>query len=188
MHKVIGFHGLPGAGKSTIINKLELREVNFATPLKEQVFSLYNAVYKIPRKCFFGTQADKTLDFGEFDERLKGKGVTGRKALKAVGTEGYRSHNDSIWIDAADTTIKFELHLGHQVGVGDVRFPNEFDLVRKHGGVVIGLQRFDREYEMDGHASDILHFDDCDMVINNIDTPLVETLEQVQVILEALSP
>lgn len=185
MHKLIGFHGLPGAGKDTMVDRLSLHRVCFADKLKEVCFSIYGAAYNVPKKAFYGTQADKRQNLGIYDKRLEG--VTGRSILKLVGTDGFRAATNTVWIDAATHEIKRCLAVDKYVGVPDTRFPNEFEAIHRMGGIVVGLERVDPEYELDGHESDTLHFDKCDIIINNTHTSVEQTLRQLAELLEALN-
>ena len=69
---------------------------------------------------------------------------TPRYALTHVGTELFRAHfHPDIWISHMQRRIE-QLPGGSRVVLVDGRFPNELDLARRLGGLVVGIQRGER--------------------------------------------
>ena len=117
--RIIGVSGKAGSGKSTICNIIQrqmgarARVLSFATPLKELATKI-------------GWDGEKDMK--------------GRRLLQLLGTEVMRDCiDDNIW-------LKHWVHGLHArrdepvVCTDDMRFPNEVDLVRACGGVLIKLE------------------------------------------------
>jgi hypothetical protein len=69
-------------------------------------------------------------------------GQTPRFAMLTLGTEwGRDTIGGDFWINIAAHRIATALAAGMSVVVDDVRFDNEADLIRRLGGVVLGLER-----------------------------------------------
>lgn len=147
---IIGFAGEPGAGKDTagrfLADLLNFKKVSFADRLKDALCLVYD------------------LDRGKMDD-LKYKetphqnlgGMTPRKAMQLLGTEGFRNLiYDNTWIEAAYRTICQHKDSGKSVCIADVRFPNEAHAICTWGGHLAFVERPSRTNEASvmAHASE----------------------------------
>lgn len=88
------------------------------------------------------------------DEHLEGSlketptdllcGLTPRKAMQTLGTEwGRKQIHPGFWVRATETQCNTLLDCGHRVVIDDVRFGNEAAMVRKAGGTLLRVVRYD---------------------------------------------
>lgn len=66
---------------------------------------------------------------------------TRRRVLQYVGTEGFRALDPDHWVKRAMADVG----PGELVVFTDVRFPNEADAIRAAGGIIVGIQKLDRD-------------------------------------------
>lgn len=125
---IIGLCGEVGSGKDSAADGLAplgYRRLGFADALKEVCTAVYVPLGAAWRH-FNGTQEDKAEPIAALG------GITGRRILEVVGTEGYRAAYQDTWVALA--LVRARAH-GLAV-IPDVRFPNEFQAIRDAGGVV----------------------------------------------------
>jgi hypothetical protein len=141
----VGIVGRIGAGKTTaahaLCTHLGYQRLSFAAPLKEVCWHVYGPL-GVPYSAFYGTQEEKA-------EIIPGLGVSGRKLLEHIGTEGFRGVTPDVWARAALASM----NKGFRYVIDDVRYPNEAAALKKIG-IVIRLERLDYEAPRTGHASD----------------------------------
>lgn len=150
---------------------------NFADRLKQAAIKIFG----IDPKLVFGTNEEKNgktsikwcdLGFAFFPkeiEKMKKDGIyhdfmTGREFLQVFGTKVCRRIQDSCWIDRCIEDILAEecpLAL-----IGDCRFPNEVEALKKIGAKVI---KFTRKFDDDKDESETAldGYDNYDIVIDN---------------------
>lgn len=88
------------------------------------------------------------------------------KFLQWIGTEWGRSQNDSVWIN---TTLK-NISNEHNSFVGDLRFPNELEALRKNGFVCVRIIRKDRPIDRNAtHPSEtaLADYEEWDDILTN---------------------
>lgn len=152
-------------GKSTatrlLTEGLGYRNVKFADPLKAMT------------RCFLdqiGVPADQIEDFVEGhrkEEPLTEFGfdhLTTRKIMQTLGKEWGRDQIDTnLWTTIAARKARAVISEGGRVVIDDLRFPNEYDLVRNMGGeawciynprVAIPVSGHQSEGLLDNHAFD----------------------------------
>jgi hypothetical protein len=67
---------------------------------------------------------------------------TPRHAMQTLGTEwGRNCMGEEFWVSAAREQIEMSFENGLNVVVDDVRFPNEADMIRDLGGVMVRIRR-----------------------------------------------
>jgi len=147
--QVIGITGLIGSGKGTIgsllVEEHGFVELSFASAVKD----VLAAVFGWDRDLLEGKTKESRKWREEVDEwwseRL-GYKFTRRAAMQQIGTELFRNNfNDNIWIYALENKI----HQYDKVVITDVRFKNEYELVRQIGvvwNVVRGNQHLEPWY------------------------------------------
>lgn len=86
---------------------------------------------------------------------------TFRAFLQRFGSDVMRNINNNIWIDCTLAECK------ENAIISDVRFPNEADAIKEHGGIIIKIVR-DDVATRDSHQSEI-HIDEikADYTIHN---------------------
>lgn len=145
--KIVAFYGPQGAGKSESAKAVSFLEgwhrVSFAGPLYAMMSSL------------LGTDARKI----DKEAPLPGLcGKTLRYALQRLGTEfGRGMIGDTVWLEALTRRVG-ELRKDGAAGVviDDLRFANEYRLLRDMGAKVIRIEREGRMIPTmnGGHASE----------------------------------
>jgi len=139
---LLGINGEIGCGKSTAVDYISkqygFREYMFAKPLKDIAVTL-----GFEQEQVFGTQAQK-LEINKF------WGISGRRFMQVFGSEICRDYMPRMLPDMQlnGATIwarlfeKYLLENPHcNIAVSDVRFPDECEVIKKHKGIVIRIER-----------------------------------------------
>lgn len=152
--KLIGLVGASGAGKSTLSKMLEERNYTrlaMAKPLKDMM-----SVLGLSKHDLYGPPAHRSAP----SDFLCGKSP--RHAMVTLGTEwGRELIGPDLWVNAIQEQI-----IGHRtkcatsrkkctcagIVIEDVRFPNEWDMIQRLGGVIWLVRR--PEYEQHGTRID----------------------------------
>ncbi len=173
----IAICGKANTGKNTV-SKLILRELRnkfrgkktlsheyiaFADPIKAMIRLMFPT---LPEKYLTGSSSNRAeIIPGAFKE---GVPLTVRQLLIDLGTGVGRSYKESIWLDAFDHTFE-KMQRKSVVIVTDVRFPNEFDHLKRLGFYQLRLLR--DSHTVINHASetkqDSIPDEDFDYVLNN---------------------
>lgn len=117
-----------------------------------------------------GVITPKNLDYLDYNIEELGLvkheegAMTARELMQFFGTEICRKIYQDIWVDAVLNKIVKEAP--DYALISDVRFDNEIVGIQKVGGIVIGLTRNSKN-DSDGHASEKINLDLCDIVIDN---------------------
>lgn len=149
-------------GKSTAVEYLLKnyggKEFSFAAPL-------YDILYFAQDRC--GIERHKDRDF-----------------LQWIGTDWGRKQDENIWVNILLRDAIKQYNYGN-VYISDVRFPNEFEALKKEGFILIKLVRESRELNetQKKHASETAldEEDRWDYVIKNDGTKeeLFEQLDKI---------
>lgn len=140
--KIIGITGKKYSGKDTLgnffVNNYGYIRLAFADPLKEAV------------KCIFGLD-DEQLYGNKKEEIDEFWGKNPRQILQFVGTDLFRNHTNelipniekNIWTLVIKRKIINELNKNPNAKfiITDTRFPNEINLIKEFGGIIIKLKR-----------------------------------------------
>ena len=153
----------PGCGKTTVAKALApygYERISFAQPLRDMLTPLLETL----------GYHEGYLNKPHLKERpLREIGVSARDLLRTLGTEWGRTcvHPD-IWAMLASSQIREVQRSGGLVVIDDVRFPNEAELIRKHGGQLWLITRKDA-VQASGHASDtsMADWNDFDVKLSN---------------------
>jgi hypothetical protein len=166
---ILGIAGKAATGKTTAAHHLaplldkECRIVPMAMLLRDEVEAFLRAVgadESVP--LVYGCQDDKVRVFyvdeqramahcpkwlhfvsenREIQDRPGQTAVTVRRILQWWGTEYRRAEDPEYWTRAWGRKIE-QLDLAHlHVLVDDVRFMNELQVIKKHGGLIVKIER-----------------------------------------------
>lgn len=181
--EVIGFAGRKESGKSLlseVSGKYGYKTVYMATPLKNLVADLINVRYEdIDRLKNVRSEYPVSAEDIEFlhcetgipvdylKSKLDGKiYTTVREILQHMGTDVIRNY-DSGWHVRRTKEAILSMGDDAKVCVGDVRFPDEVDMVRELGGKVWFITRPSMD-NVSNHASETsVRWKDADFVIVN---------------------
>lgn len=143
MSKIIGISGFISSGKDTIANflieKHAFRRDSFAGTLKDAVA----AVFGWDREMLEGATKEAREAREQIDqwwaERLGMPNLSPRRVLQEWGTEVCRNgFHDDIWIASLENKLR---HTKDKIVISDVRFPNEFKMIKNLGGQCIRVKR-----------------------------------------------
>lgn len=155
---IIGLSGYAGVGKDTLANYIirldsSFKIKKFSGKLKE----ISSILTGIPHGMF-ESQSFKSLE-------LTGWDMTVREFLQKLGTDAIRDglHKDA-WVNA----LFCDYHQNENWIITDMRFPNEYDAVRKFGGMTVRLWRpninpvnyHESEVALDNYAFDYIASND----------------------------
>ena len=159
MHNLICIIGNIGVGKSTvadIIKKYDYNEITFAGPVKE-----IGLILGFDHKNLYGSQEDK-LELNKF------WGVSGREFMQKFATNIMRNelskyinmnmNNQTIWVRLCEKKILNLLEQNKKIIISDGRFPDEIDMIRKHGGIIIKIIRtnnYNKQHESEKYIDEI---------------------------------
>lgn len=166
---IIGFAGKAAAGKTTAANFLKerlpgaTRIIPMAMVLRDEVEGFLRRIGAdefVP--LVYGSQEDKVRVFyvdagrasaacsawagfvaehGDIQDRPGMSAVTVRRILQWWGTEYRRAQDPDYWTKAWGRKIE-QLDLSRvHVLVDDVRFMNELEVIRAHGGRIVKIER-----------------------------------------------
>ena len=144
---LIAICGFKGSGKSKVASRLEgqlqAQRIRFAGPLKDML-----RVLGLTEQEIEGHLKEQPC------EKLCGR--TPRHAMITLGTEWGRDMiGPTIWSHAWERRAAWALAGGANVITEDLRFPNEYDAIRRLGGLVLRVVRpgaIGGEHESEAHA------------------------------------
>lgn len=145
---IIGLAGKAGSGKDTVgeylANKHGFITIAFADALKEHIGK---GVFALSNNQLYGSGKEV------IDRRYN---ASPRKILQITGTAMREIYKD-VWVDTVFRSIGVELAMGFtKFAITDVRFSNESEAIRKHGGVIWKIERelAGAKNGVDNHASE----------------------------------
>jgi hypothetical protein len=154
---IIGILGSANSGKSTvgniIKNKYNYTNASFADSLKEAI----SVIFDWPVEMLAGNTKESRKWREEVDEwwanRLGIENLTPRWVLQKWGTEvGRYAFHQEIWIASFEKKV---LKNGGNIVIGDCRFKNEIDSIKKHNGIIIRVNRGEKPIWYDTATRDI---------------------------------
>lgn len=175
------YSSAPQSGKSTVAGVLEAsgyRTFKFASALKDMIRSLF-----------------RSSGMGEMDieEHLEGSlkeaplrqfgGLSSRQLMQTLGTDwGRQKVSNSLWIDLLAMRVTSALQQGYRVVVDDMRFPNEYFMLKSLGAKMLHVKRPSKAKAC-GHPSEGLlddyQFDN--VLVNNLDVSHLKTAASVEI-------
>jgi hypothetical protein len=125
-------------------------------------------------KLSFAEPLYKILNFSQLTCNFKE--TKDRKFLQFVGTEWARSINENVWVDLLINKLKSyseESESKTNIFVSDLRFKNEFRILKKHGFICVQVKNKKVEDCSDGYENHQSDYDldniiEWDYTINNI--------------------
>lgn len=169
---LIGLTGVAHSGKSTIADILTdfygFKQYYFASGVKQALYNMNPLIRRTVSSGYYGQTIHLPLqeivdDLG-WDEAKKIPMV--RELLQRMGTEAGRDiHGKNVWVDRTFKQMFKECtwewkhkdgintkHAVSDIVIPDLRFTNEAERIKHHGGVII---RVDRGLEaVNGHSSE----------------------------------
>lgn len=141
---IVAITGEKRHGKSTAARAFHndgFHIVNFADPIR------------VIAKIIFGL-TDEEMDSDELKEvpLARFPYISPREVMQKIGTDLFRNWIPMTWVMAAERTIT-EKRLPFVV-IGDLRFPDEAEWVRNHGGVVVRVHNPHKPSGTDQHISE----------------------------------
>lgn len=141
--KIIGICGLKGSGKDTFGNYITqyyetFEKVSFADILKD----ITSILFSWDRKLLQGDTIESRSwreQKDEFWSKELNREISPRIILQQLGTNVFRDNfHPKIWIIALKKKI---LESKNDIIITDARFPNEIDMIRSLGGIIIRIER-----------------------------------------------
>jgi hypothetical protein len=141
---IIGIIGLIGSGKGTVGDMLSeqgFTQASFAEPLKDATASIFNWDRELLEGITDASRAWREQVDPWWEDRLGIPDFSPRLALQLMGTEVFRNHfHQDTWILSMEAKLK---DTTTDVVITDARFPNEINMIRNQGGVVVRVKRGD---------------------------------------------
>jgi hypothetical protein len=144
--RLVGFMGFKGSGKTAAATYLETvlhwKKFTLAGPLKDMLIAMGLSDFHVN-----GGGKEHPL------EMLCGQ--TPRHAMQTLGTEwGRVLIGGDIWVNVLKKQLHTHLDISvrNKACIEDVRFPNEFKLIKDLGGIVVKIER--PGLVSDGHVSE----------------------------------
>lgn len=162
MSILIGLTGPARTGKSTTAHHLTLEHgfecFAFADPLREGLA----AIFQLSPEDFEGEAKEQPISW---------LGRSPRQLMQLLGTEwGRHMISANLWVDLAEQHLDAIANASFpspNFVISDVRFENEADFIRKRGGVIVHLQRFEAP-KVNPHVSESgVSFHKNDLVLVN---------------------
>lgn len=137
---LIGIHGKPRAGKDTLAHYLRKKYHLMQYGPSVAVKATTAAMFDVPIENFYDDSLKETVDpFWK---------ISYREMAQRVGKESSRDvFGDDIWMRHVEKRLN-EVHPNTYRGIilADIRYENEVEWVRNHGGIVLFITRENRSY------------------------------------------
>lgn len=144
---IVGLLGHAGVGKDSateyLVDSVDAEAISFATPLKKIA-----GIVGFTKSQLTDRTLKETPD--EF------WGISPRQFLQMCGTEMFRKvWREDVWVEMARKTIRDLKPYDRVIFITDVRFPNEAQMIKDEGGVVVKVERPDNPFAIGAqHASE----------------------------------
>lgn len=144
---LIGFGHRKRSGKDTagtfLLVEHGYQRVAFADPLKQAAMTIFGFT---EQQCY-GTEQDKET----VDPRW---GFSPRYAMQKLGEEMRNIFGKEVWVKSAEAKAHQFMSKKLGVVITDVRYPNEAEMIRRNGGIVVRIDRPDLGPLTDMHPSE----------------------------------
>ena len=177
---LIGLVGYKGAGKSSVSAKAIFDPCRSMQALPIHLMNFSNPIYEM--LAAIGIPADILRNKSRWNEPLPilcGKNT--RFAATSLGTEWGRDMiGADLWANIAIGQVHELVSRGISVIIDNVRFPNEFELLREQGAQMIAWHRpglmVDLSHESERHIAKLQR--QCDERFENIDGEFKLTVDR----------
>jgi hypothetical protein len=161
---IIGLSGKIGSGKSTV-SEIFQQNGYYLDSFANSVKDVSNIIFGFDRNKLDGLTKEDREWREKPDEKyslLLEKSFSPRDSLILIGTNFGRNliHKD-VWIETVFN--RYNLNQNKKLLITDVRFPNEYDSIKKRNGVIIRLERnnlnlinHESETSLDNHEFDFI--------------------------------
>lgn len=151
--RIIAFTGKKGHGKSTATNKV--REVLEGQGLTVKRINFKDSLVAVIKSNCKGILEDLSKHYNmSIDDLFETKPQIMRRLMQFIGTDVYREMNNSFWVDSWASKLDPYKRSDVVIIVDDVRFQNEFDMVKSMGGEVTRIVATNKEIPVDEHVSE----------------------------------
>lgn len=138
---VIGITGYARSGKDEFAKSLKLRggyeTIAFSDPLADMAYVL-NPLLQYDDGALF--EYARVVDIYGYTQAKEIPSV--REYLQKLGTDAVRSVlGEDVWVRAASQTIMSHAIDGMSTAITGVRFANECEMVKAHGGIMVKIVR-----------------------------------------------
>ena len=154
-HRIIGITGKKFSGKDTLgsffVDNHNYKRLAYADTLKDACQTIFN----LTDEQLYGDQKETVDPFWQKKPR---------EILQFVGTDLFRKHihelmpdvGNNIWVKVVERKILDGIRENPDACfvITDVRFPNEAELVKNLGGIMIKVNRDSCNNSNDNHASE----------------------------------
>lgn len=157
---IIGITGKKFNGKDTLgnyLSKYDYKRMAFADPLKEVI----KTIFDFNSDQLYGEEKEKIDEFWK---------ISPRTAMQFIGTDLFRHQmnklipdiGNEIWIKVVKRQIEniWKNNPNQKIVLTDLRFPNEINLIKEFGGIIIRVKR----------KIDDIHSDSDFVVVHESDT------------------
>ena len=140
---LIGLIGKARSGKDTVAEHLEMHHCftryAFADPMKSMLESVFGDLFR-------GGDREQPIDW---------LGKSPRQLMQTLGTEWGRNQvHPQLWTLLGEREVRLaKMRLNPQLVISDVRFHNEADMILRHGGTLIYVER-DTAQAVNDHVSE----------------------------------
>lgn len=147
---IIGLSGKIGCGKTelskNIMSIMDSERIALGDVLKKEVADIFGVSVDL----FYSQKGKEKIVMaifpeGDFYSQIKGgtvpKAMTARELLQWWGTDIRRHQDPAYWIKKMDSVLIQKRH--SNVIIDDIRFPEEANLVRQHGGFLVRLEPYE---------------------------------------------
>ena len=141
---IIGLVGLKGCGKDTVADYFISYYDNwikgsFADSLKDTCACVFGWDRELLEGSTQDSRAWRETTDTWWSEKLNRPNFTPRVALQIVGTELWRNQfYDGIWLLSFEKKL---LTIKENIIITDCRFPNEINLIKQLGGIIVRVKR-----------------------------------------------
>lgn len=138
--KIIALYSpYPQCGKTTVAEYLD-QKYNFvrspmAGPLKEMLDDLL--------RLFMDQRRARRHIYGDLKEEPIAElgGLTARRLMQTLGTEWGRALDTGFWLRVKEAQLAFKRPYTDKIVVDDMRFPNEYEMLKGRGATTIKILR-----------------------------------------------